>query len=50
MHRLVINENNLRPRINQDGNRKWVTLIECIGIEKKSLPIITFKGKCQSDA
>lgn len=50
MHRLIINRNDPRPTISQEVSREWITLIECVGIEKELSPMIIFKGKRQPDA
>jgi hypothetical protein len=46
--RCIISKSEKRPKSLQDGNREWVTLIECISLLGTVLsPYIIFKGKTQ---
>ncbi len=44
--RVVCTKSHYQVYKTQDGNREWVTLIECISADERLLtPFIIFKGK-----
>jgi hypothetical protein len=46
--RCIVSKSEKRPKYAQDGNREWVTLVECVSISGAVLsPWIIFKGKVQ---
>jgi hypothetical protein len=46
--RCIVSKSNKKPKVAQDGNREWVTLVECVSMIGTVLsPWIIFKGKVQ---
>ena len=46
--RVLCSKHNMQTYVTQDGSREWVTLIECISVDRRLLSMfIIFKGKVQ---